>query len=145
MPGFFAWSIPKLRWWRTYIIQSDHVTMNCALVIDWLTTLEDQQNDIADNLLETVFQVAKGKTIHLHQDIMKNNHIQVKTKFKLYRESNSPPQLTSSGVSLTNGFPRMFAGSPHVAAVSVFGVFLSNLASHRMSHVQFRGLESSRL
>ena len=55
------------------------------------------------------------------------------------------PQLKSSGVSLTNGFPRKFAGSAQVAAVSVFGVFLSNLASHRMPHVQFRGLESSRL
>ena len=145
MPECFAWSIPKMRWWRTYIIQSDHVTMNCACVIDWLTTFEDQQNDITDNLLETVFQAENGKTIHLHQDIMKNDHLQVNAKFKLYRESNSPPQLTSSGVSLTNGFPRMFAGSTHVAAVSVFGVFLSNLASHRMSHVQFRGLESSRL
>lgn len=54
-------------------------------------------------------------------------------------------QLKSSGVSLTNGFPRIFGGSTQVAAVSVFGVFMSNRASHRMSHVQFSGLESSRL
>ena len=119
--------------------------MNCTCVVGWITTLEDQQNDAKDNVLKTVLHAANGKTIHLHQDILKNNHPQLNAKFKSYRESNNPPQLKSSGVRLTNGFLRISTGSPHVAGVTISDVFLSNLASHRMSHVQFRGLESSRL
>lgn len=54
-------------------------------------------------------------------------------------------QLKSSGVSLTSSFPLRFSGSPQVAAFSVFGVFFSKVVNHKISHVQFRGFESSRL
>ena len=54
-------------------------------------------------------------------------------------------QLKSSGVSLTSAFPFRSSGFPQVAAFSVFEVFFRSFVSHRISQVQFRGLESSRL